>query len=283
MPLRRLEDQHRVARSRVDQLRKAISEISYTPNRLTRAEAERKRVSQVTSKAALHPHCGRSCRANNAEQLQRAQAEVDAARAEVAERRERLQSELRTAEANLADLPLASISSPLAKWFGLPAHYLDLSYAGGMSIALLFLGTAILHWGGSRRPISFSGMTSARREDPDIGASSFTVVSTHKVRSRSPSQEANRFCASVLEPDESGEVRLKELFHQYQSWCRRLDFTPLPERKIGEEISILFQKVGLDIVDRGNGLVAVGVSLRNLQATDFKDCDGKRQMDLSNA
>ncbi len=265
-PVTRQLNVKRSMEKRVTELRSQLSTLS-TSERLRRAlDAQRKTSSTIALKASERG-CASNCRKLLQSQADVAQNEVTAARDALKLRRDAIVAELRTVKSKLDALPTTRPISPLASWLALPSHWLDLSHAGGMSIAMLLLGASLLHYAGGhglQSNVTQSGSVKRERDVTHISdvthAVDVTLNAVDTPRLEAPDkqreiQSIDDFATSSLKPAERSKATIGDLRASYIAWCDQQNREPACERLFAAVMLKLVKHVGLNVKDGVNPVV----------------------------
>src|SRR5262249_50401635 len=125
----------------------------------------------------------------------------------------------------------------------------------------------------------FGARHPAQRVDAAKKSPSRSAARRRKGSNDDLKQQAARFSAECLQPDPNGEAELLAIRDRYDQWGqvkRRF-----PEAKIGRALGALLKDAGVKIADRNGQLVAIGVSLKEIDggelvAIGHRDADDLR-------
>ena len=265
------------ARKRVAETEAMLAVIGET-QRLRDATAAKSAADTAALSKASERGCADRCKALLDGAIERAEAEVKAARAEIDGQRNAALTELAAARAAVPEAKPAPAAS-LASRLGVSGDNLDLFDAALASIAANLTGAAFLAFAvhGRRHrtrdlqpeaiavaPEAAEAAPVTERAEPvkvETPAASAPVI----VKPRSALAEADRFAAATLRPSERGHARLVEFQSAYRAWCKANDLTPLPAADIAPALRTLFERAGLRQIETEHGTAVAGVEWREPQ------------------
>jgi len=143
-PLRDAEITRAKAAQRVANAESALAAVPTTSRRLEKALVAKAVADAAVIEKSAQRGCATNCRALLQDQVDNAQAEVNAARAEIGKSRITAERELETARAALTAIKAPASATPLADRVGLPAWAIDLITAALGSMAANGLGCGLI-------------------------------------------------------------------------------------------------------------------------------------------
>lgn len=238
--------QEKIVTLRADVTRFASSE------RLERALQRQKQVATSIATKAAERGCASNCRALLQAQSDAAADEVSAARQDLGRLRKAALDKLRAAELDLSRLPVPREISPLASWLHLPAHWLDLSHAGGMSIAMLLLGAGLLHYAGGHTGLVTQAKIVTQAENVTRIAEPVraeVVTQTKALPAPDPAdmlKELDEFAMATIKPANRGKASIGDIRAAYLVWCDQNGREPICERFFATAMTKMLRDVGLE-------------------------------------
>lgn len=239
-PIHDAEAKHKAAVARL-----AAAEHSDT---VERAEAAASKVQTDAMAKSAEKGCAANCR-------QVLEAQVRAATAAVEDTRASIQRELDAARAAVERAPLPGSANALADRTGIPAWLLDLVLAGLRSFACTVLAGALLAFAahGRRHPIQTPLVE--RREE---------VTTSPKLgREQTPAGNVHDYVADRLVATEDATVPFRDVYLDYEAWCRDKAALALAPGDFAERLAQLCD--GTDVFSRKrNGIIhLVNVRIAN--------------------
>lgn len=180
-------------------------------DRLQAAEAAKKAADDAAVSEAAKPGCAKNCASLLKDAKDRAERELDEARAVV------------------AALPQEISSSPLAERIGIATWAWDLVLAGLRSLAVIGASVAL-------------ALALHARQEPKIVKASDDEPKSEPVQSGSVS----RYLIEALKPADGEQVPVSALVDGYKHWCDKVGAKPIERPKLVREIARLFDKAGLE-------------------------------------
>jgi hypothetical protein len=247
-PLRAGQEAYDKAAKRVADADAAVKSLPSTSKRLQDATAAKTAADKAVVEKSAERGCREHCRHLLQKAVDDAVSEVKAARAEIQESKAGATVTLEKAKVALSAMKPPESPTPLADRLGVPAWIIDLLTSALGSIAANGLACCLLIFGAhhvARRveivsPISPIGNPSPKRKP--------ATVKDH----------AARFALECLQP--GGEAELDAIGRRYGSWRSPADrFSKLQVR---QAVADLFEEAGIQVVERGEQIIAVGVSLK---------------------
>jgi hypothetical protein len=272
-PLRRSNDEYAKAVRRVEDAQRAVDRAPTTSDRLHRAQAAKAAADAAVMEKSTERGCRENCRQLLQAQVDAAAEEVTNAQAAVVALKDKAEGELSAACAALANLRAPLSPTPLADRIGISAWIIDLLTSALGSIAANGLAAGLLIFG-SHRQVSrvevVAPLPVALNDELIVPVIEKSEARKPKAARRSNGkgtieQRAAKFAVECLAP--GGEADLLAIRDRCLAWCsadRR--FSPA---QIGRALARLFNETGITIAFRNGRLVAIGVSIKQLDQREL--------------
>jgi len=262
IPLREAKRAHAKALQRVKDAQWIVDHAPATSKWLEDANTAKAAADAAVIEKSAERDCRENCRQLLQARVDAAALQLKSAQTALGIVKDRAEEELAAARAALASIEAPQFATPPEDRSGVQTWISDLLQSALGSIAANGLACCLLLFG-AHHP--------AQRVDAAEKSPGRFATRRSKGNNDDLNQQAARFAVECLQPDPNGEVDLLAIRDRYDQWCqvkRRL-----PEAKIGRALGDLLKDAGVKIADRNGHLVAMGVSLKEVDGGELLALD----------